>query len=135
MNENAPVRALDLDACAAEPIRVPGAIQPHGALLVVDPAGERVLQVSANLEDFSGLAVTPGQRLEEVAGLEALAAELQRASPEGVDSLRVLEVGARPPPAPAGCPPPRGSPAEARRPAPPGRRPPPAAGPASPQGR
>jgi len=96
MNENAPVRALDLDACAAEPIRVPGAIQPHGALLVVDPAGERVLQVSANLEDFSGLAVTPGQRLEEVAGLEALAAELQRASPEGVDSLRVLEVGARP---------------------------------------
>ena len=26
---------LDLDACAREPIQIPGAIQPHGVLLVV----------------------------------------------------------------------------------------------------
>ena len=28
----------DLDACAREPIHIPGSIQPHGVLLVVDPA-------------------------------------------------------------------------------------------------
>ncbi len=27
--------ASDLDACASEPIRIPGAIQPHGRLLVL----------------------------------------------------------------------------------------------------
>ena len=31
MNADTP----DLDACASEPIRVPGAIQPHGRLLVL----------------------------------------------------------------------------------------------------
>ena len=30
----------DLSACAREPIRVPGAIQPHGWMVVVTPAGE-----------------------------------------------------------------------------------------------
>ena len=38
----------DLDACAREPIHIPGSIQPHGVLLVVDPADGRVLQASAN---------------------------------------------------------------------------------------
>ena len=36
-------QALDLDVCAREPIRTPGAIQPHGALLVLDAATLRVL--------------------------------------------------------------------------------------------
>lgn len=27
---------LDLDGCAQEPIRIPGSIQPHGGLVVVD---------------------------------------------------------------------------------------------------
>ena len=38
----------DLDACAREPIHIPGSIQPHGVLRVVDPADGRVLQASAN---------------------------------------------------------------------------------------
>ncbi|RYF03339.1 MAG: hypothetical protein EOO40_12340, partial [Deltaproteobacteria bacterium] len=33
--------------CAAEPIHAPDAVQPHGVLLVVDPASQKVLQVSA----------------------------------------------------------------------------------------
>lgn len=39
---------LDLDACAIEPIRTPGAIQPHGALIVLDPRDLRILHASAN---------------------------------------------------------------------------------------
>jgi two-component system, chemotaxis family, sensor kinase Cph1 len=32
------MRPTDLTDCDREPIHVPGAIQPHGVLLVVDPA-------------------------------------------------------------------------------------------------
>ena len=49
-----PPQALDLDVCAQEPIRTPGAIQPHGALLVLDAATLRVRQRSANAADFLG---------------------------------------------------------------------------------
>jgi two-component system, chemotaxis family, sensor kinase Cph1 len=44
----------DLDVCAREPIHVPGAIQPHGSLLVIDPAGLEVLWASANFEAITG---------------------------------------------------------------------------------
>ncbi|WLS05574.1 ATP-binding protein [Shinella oryzae] len=45
---------VDLDSCAREPIHVPGSVQPHGALLVLDPADLRILQVSANVADIAG---------------------------------------------------------------------------------
>ncbi|WP_338122362.1 MULTISPECIES: ATP-binding protein [Xanthomonas] len=35
---------LDLSSCAEEPIHTPGAIQPHGLLLVIDPASLSVTQ-------------------------------------------------------------------------------------------
>ncbi|WP_248279395.1 ATP-binding protein [Xanthomonas campestris] len=35
---------LDLSSCAKEPIHTPGAIQPHGLLLVIDPASLSVTQ-------------------------------------------------------------------------------------------
>lgn len=44
----APQPPPDLDACAREPIHIPGSIQPHGILLVIDPATGLVLQASAN---------------------------------------------------------------------------------------
>lgn len=44
----------DLDVCAREPIHVPGAIQPHGSLLVIDPAGLEVLWASVNFEAITG---------------------------------------------------------------------------------
>jgi light-regulated signal transduction histidine kinase (bacteriophytochrome) len=40
--------APDLAHCADEPIRVPGAIQPHGWLLVLDAASRRLVAYSAN---------------------------------------------------------------------------------------
>jgi light-regulated signal transduction histidine kinase (bacteriophytochrome) len=47
---------LDLDACAAEPIRIPGGVQPHGALIVLAPDWARILQASDNAQAFLGLA-------------------------------------------------------------------------------
>ncbi|TFZ00977.1 GAF domain-containing protein [Ramlibacter henchirensis] len=57
----------DLSACAAEPIHVPGAIQPHGALLLVQRTGQ-VLQASANSVELlkSPQAELAGQRLHEL---------------------------------------------------------------------
>ena len=49
---NAPV---DLDACAREPIHIPGSIQPHGVLLAIDPADGRVIQASANAARVLGM--------------------------------------------------------------------------------
>lgn len=40
----------DLSQCASEPIRVPGAIQPHGRVLVLAPDTGRLLAYSANWE-------------------------------------------------------------------------------------
>jgi light-regulated signal transduction histidine kinase (bacteriophytochrome) len=50
----------DLEACAREPIHIPGAIQPHGALLILRPADMAVLQASANCSDYLQEKVTPG---------------------------------------------------------------------------
>lgn len=58
-------QALDIDACAREPIRIPGSIQPHGTLLVLDPASLVVEQAAIGVED--GLILPAiGRRIEEV---------------------------------------------------------------------
>ena len=44
-----------LAECAREPIRFPGKIQPHGALLIVDRNDLRVLCASDNCREFLGL--------------------------------------------------------------------------------
>lgn len=46
-----------LDACGREPAHVPGAIQPHGALIAMDELLQQVRQVSANLESILGVSV------------------------------------------------------------------------------
>ncbi|AYD01587.1 ATP-binding protein [Neorhizobium sp. NCHU2750] len=53
----------DLEACAREPIHIPGAIQPYGALLSLHPEDLSVAQASANLAGFIGEVVRPGERL------------------------------------------------------------------------
>src|ERR1700712_1012736 len=45
-----------LDSCALEPIRRPGAVQPHGAVIVVDAATFEVVHASANSSTFMGTA-------------------------------------------------------------------------------
>ncbi len=43
-----------LESCSREPIHIPGAIQPHGALLVLEDSSLRCLQVSANIQEMTG---------------------------------------------------------------------------------
>lgn len=43
-----------LERCASEPIHIPGSVQPAGAMLVLNPPMDRVLQASENCEDFLG---------------------------------------------------------------------------------
>ena len=45
-----------LTVCDREPIQLPGAVQPHGALLAIDPNTLCVTHASANLEAFLGIA-------------------------------------------------------------------------------
>ena len=60
---------LRLDQCAREPIRTPGAIQPHGALLAVDPLSFVVKIASANCAEIMGIESTfLGQTLAKVTG-------------------------------------------------------------------
>lgn len=47
-----------LKACEREPVHIPGAIQPHGALIAMDDELRQVRQVSANLESILGVPVT-----------------------------------------------------------------------------
>ena len=56
-----------LRECAREPIRVPGAIQPHGALLAFGGDG-RVTRASRNLDRYAGVAAEAvlGRPLSEV---------------------------------------------------------------------
>lgn len=50
----APAGGLDLTNCDREPIHVPGAIQPHGVMLVADPATMRVLQTAGDTARLTG---------------------------------------------------------------------------------
>lgn len=58
----------DLDACAREPIHIPGAVQPHGALLVLAPDTLAVLQASANAASLLGEAPRGDEPLGGQAG-------------------------------------------------------------------
>ena len=48
--------AVDLSGCAAEPIRVPGAIQPHGWLVAFERSSSRVAAYSDNCQELTGLS-------------------------------------------------------------------------------
>ncbi|UFH48357.1 ATP-binding protein [Pseudomonas sp. KNUC1026] len=54
---------VTLANCEDEPIHLPGAIQPHGALLALDGNGT-VLSRSGNFETLTGLTATPGHVLD-----------------------------------------------------------------------
>lgn len=88
---------LDLERCAREPIRVPGLIQPHGALLAVHPESLAMLQASANLAEFTGLAFEPGSAGWTVSRQgESLAASLRPWLTESDSAfLRTVEIAGR----------------------------------------
>lgn len=47
-------RVAVYEGCENEPIHIPGSIQPHGALLAVDPENGKVLQASLNTTQYLG---------------------------------------------------------------------------------
>ena len=63
---------VDLANCEDEPIHVPGAVQPHGILLALEPDTMRVVMVSANTERMLGLPVEQavGRTARELLGGE-----------------------------------------------------------------
>jgi len=68
VSELAEAAAAALRECDREPIHVPGAIQPHGLLLALDPADGTVLQASATSDAFLGRAPEAllGTRVEDL---------------------------------------------------------------------
>lgn len=85
---------MPLNACAQEPIHLPGAVQPHGALLALRPEDLVVTHASLNLRDFLGLSATAalGKGLAEVLGRKAVAA-LPAAPAEGTPEVLLLDQG------------------------------------------
>ena len=73
-----------LEVCAREPIRAPGSIQPHGALLGIDPRDQTVTLASENAADMLGLEHSPlGRPLLELFGA-SFAAEIRAAMDDNV---------------------------------------------------
>ena len=65
-------RLPDLTACDREPIHVPGAIQPHGLLLVVDAAG-RITRHAGDFARLLGASAPLGRPLEDLLGADSAA--------------------------------------------------------------
>lgn len=66
--------AAATEACAKEPIHIPGSIQPHGFMLVFDEGRGCVVQASENVQDWLGLPASeliglPFERLFEHAAV------------------------------------------------------------------
>ncbi|KAA2236108.1 bifunctional diguanylate cyclase/phosphodiesterase [Salinarimonas soli] len=82
----------DLATCANEPIHIPGAIQPHGALVAADAETLRVTHVSANLGRATGVSGRAGlgRPLAELLGADAVTAILAALSGERYSPGNVL---------------------------------------------
>lgn len=65
--------SADLTNCDREPIHVPGAIQPHGAMLVYDSSTQLVTHASANAASMLGIEVEGliGRALHDAIGPDA----------------------------------------------------------------
>ncbi|RAK63628.1 histidine kinase dimerization/phosphoacceptor domain -containing protein [Phenylobacterium kunshanense] len=57
---------LDLDACAREPIHIPGSIQPHGAMLIADRTTHEITHAAGDIARLLGRERWIGRTLGEV---------------------------------------------------------------------
>ena len=66
----APHTPIDLTNCDREPIHIPGAIQPHGVLLVMRETDQQIVQASANAASrLTGGRDVLGAALSQVLGV------------------------------------------------------------------
>ncbi|MEX0408568.1 ATP-binding protein [Aquibium sp. LZ166] len=85
----------DLEACAREPIHIPGAIQPHGVLLVLDRSDLTILQASRNAASMLGASIEAGARLADI--LPDIAREISdEMSLEESGFQQQFDIGGRP---------------------------------------
>jgi light-regulated signal transduction histidine kinase (bacteriophytochrome) len=84
----------ELAACADEPIHIPGAIQPHGALVAADEQSLRITHVSANLARATGVSGRSqlGRPLSDLLGAEAVTAILEALATERYSAGNVLSL-------------------------------------------
>lgn len=63
---------VTLENCEREPIHIPGCVQPHGFLLVIDLVSQTVIQASSNSVEFLGRSLDQvlGRTLSEILGPE-----------------------------------------------------------------
>lgn len=63
---------IDLTNCDREPIHIPGSVQPHGAMIVVEPGTNAVVFASENISAFLGLGIADviGQDVSSLLGSE-----------------------------------------------------------------
>jgi len=82
---------LDLSSCDREPIRIPGSIQPHGLLLVLEAEEHRIVQAAGDARRLLGRPAESlvGEPVEAVLGAEA-AAVLRRPPTGAVSSALPL---------------------------------------------
>ena len=82
-----PPFGLDPTVCEREPIHIPGAIQPHGALLAVLAESGVITHASANLFDILGQAphAVLGQPLEHIVG--SAAHDIMRSTTPGEETV------------------------------------------------
>src|SRR5689334_22830437 len=80
---------IDLTACDREPIHIPGAVQPHGALLVIRPDDLIIEQAGGSCARFCGAPAPAllGKKFEEVAKEKASAIASVSTEPEHVAEL------------------------------------------------
>ncbi|HEY0963717.1 MAG TPA: ATP-binding protein [Pseudomonadales bacterium] len=78
-----------LEECAKEPIHIPGSIQPHGFLVIFDPATTVIENCSANVDDFLSMpsADVLGKTLEQVFGADTARTILSATTKEGLEPL------------------------------------------------
>lgn len=104
--ENATLFQVDLTNCEREPIHIPGRIQAHGYLIVVQPSDYSIVQASENTVNLSGVPAEAliGQRVEAVLAatdvpdstlLEILNVAMRNRRPESLNPYR-LEINGEP---------------------------------------
>ena len=84
---------ITLTNCDREPIHIPGLVQPYGFLLCLAETTHRVVQASANTQDFTGIAPDDllGKGLGELLGPARLA-EVEALWPTLTEAAKLLGV-------------------------------------------
>jgi len=74
---------VDLDACAREPIHIPGSIQPHGVMLVADRTTQEIGHAAGDVAGILGAEAWIGRSLGAVLG-DPLAERVAKVTESGV---------------------------------------------------